>query len=247
MCALCGGTEVSRHLVHNGFHIVECKVDGLMFVSPRPADVSPFYDERYYTGGFPGLYTDYTTHAVSMQREWESRLSAMQAQVGSTGRLLDVGAATGDFLVLARQRGWTTAGVEMSEFAAAKARDEKHLDVTTGDLHGAALATGSVDAITLWDCIEHLSAPADTLREAARILVPGGLIAISTGAVPHRDPGLLSGWYYPPWHLYYFSVETLSDMCVAAGFDVIDSTITDADTPYALMTVFAKTRQGVAD
>lgn len=167
-CALCGGVDVHRHLVYNGFQIVQCRKDGLIFVSPRPVDLTTFYDERYYTGHFPGLYTDYQDHARGMEREWSSRLTLLDEAVGTGRRLLDVGAATGDFLQLARQRGWSTFGIETSVWAAAKARYEKGLDVFPGELPDAQFKAGSFEAVTMWDCIEHLRDPAGMLREAAR-------------------------------------------------------------------------------
>lgn len=243
-CALCGRNDIRAHFVYNGFEIVRCINDELIFVSPRPVDVAPYYDERYYTGGFPGLYTDYHEHARVMEGQWSARLERLETMVGRPGALLDVGAATGDFVALAGERGWTASGVELSAWASARAR-ERGLNVTTGDIRSAP--AGNFDAVTLWDCIEHLSDPAGTLRDAARLLRPGGVISISTGAVPHGDRAVSSGWYYPPWHLYYFSVETLSALCRGAGFGSLDVTLADEDTPYALMTVTGRLSRGAGD
>lgn len=245
-CALCGGRSVRAHFVFNGLRIVECRNDGLIFVSPRPVDVTPFYDERYYTGQLPGLYANYGSHAREMETEWTARLVALESLGGKKGRLLDVGAATGEFLVLARRKGWMVAGVESSSWAAQKARDEFGLDMITGDLRCANLQDGSFGAVTMWDCIEHLADPSGTLRAAARVLSRGGIVGISTGSVPHRDRRLSSGWYYPPWHLYYFSTRTLTEMCEAAGFSVLSCTINDAESPYAVMTLFARRAEGRA-
>lgn len=246
-CALCGGTRVRHHFVFNGFRIVECRKDGLIFVSPRPVELTQFYDEQYYTGQLPGLYANYAGHARAMESEWSARLTALDGFSAGKERLLDVGAATGDFLVLARRKGWTVAGIEASSWAAQKARDSSGLDMITGDLRCANVQDGAFDVVTMWDCIEHLADPSGTLRAVARVLAPGGVLAISTGSVPHRDRRLSSAWYYPPWHLYYFSTRTLTEMCEAAGFSVLDCTVIDADSPYALLTMFARRVEGKAD
>ena len=240
-CAICGGNDVEFHFAYNGFQIVRCKHDGLIFVSPRPTDVAQFYDSRYYTGELQGLYTEYSAHANDMEAEWTERLAIIESLAAPNGRLLDVGAATGDFLLLAKDRGWSVTGVEKSEWAAQKAT-ERGVHMLTGDLPAAALPDESLDVITLWDCIEHLSAPRETLAAAARALMPGGILAISTGEVPHRDPRLRSGWYYPPWHLYYFSQETLTLLCEAAGFTVARLDVRDTDSNYGFMTMFARRR-----
>ena len=239
-CALCGGMDVKYHLEFNGFRIVKCSRDGLIFVSPRPRDVTPFYDSRYFTGQITGLYGEYSVHAREMQAEWSERLAAIDSLTAHKGLLVDVGAATGEFLVLARKDGWAVAGIEKSEWASQKARDEHALEMTAGDLAAAAIPDRSIDVITIWDCIEHVSNPADTLAEAARVIKPGGIVAISTGAVPDGDPRLHSGWYFPPWHLYYFSPQTLKLLCRAAGFSTVSLTVKDSDTNYAMMTLFAR-------
>lgn len=239
VCALCKKSDFRSHFVFNGFRIVMCRNDGLLFVCPRPKDVLPFYDERYFTGQIPGLYANYGSHASLMMNEWIERLRHLEDFCGQGAKLVDVGAATGDFLSLSRSRGWRGTGVEASAWAAQRAREEKNLDVRSGTLTEAGFEQRQFDAVTMWDCIEHLSDPAETLAEAARILVDGGVIAISTGSIPDRDPCLSSGWYYPPWHLYYFSIETLTAMCAAASLNVVESTLTGKGTPYELMTVFA--------
>lgn len=240
-CAVCGGIDVGFHFEFNGFPIVRCKHDGLIFVSPRPADVTKFYDDRYYTGQMNGLYTEYSAHANSMEKDWKERLARIESLATKKGRLLDVGAATGEFLLLARGEGWTVTGLEKSEWAAQRAA-ERGLDMVTGDLTTAGIPDESFDVITMWDCIEHLADPRTTLAAAARALVPGGVLAVSTGEVPHCDPRLNSGWYYPPWHLYYFSRETLSLLCDATGFAVAELDVKNSDTNYGLMTMFARRR-----
>ena len=240
-CAICGGLDVGFHFEFNGFRIVRCKRDGLIFVSPRPTDLTQFYDSRYYLGQLKGLYAEYSSHANSMEAEWKERLGNIESLGARRGKLLDVGAATGDFLLLARERGWSVTGLEKSEWAAQRAV-ERGLCMFTGDLSTAAIPEGSFDVITMWDCIEHLSEPRATLAAAARALVPGGVLAISTGEVPHTDPRLRSGWYYPPWHLYYFSQETLSLLCEASGFTVARLDVRDTDSNYGFMTMFARRR-----
>src|SRR5438045_3277427 len=66
---------------------------------------------------------------------------------------------------------------------------------------------GSLDAVVLWDVIEHLPNPRETLEAAGAWLRPGGVVAISTGDVDSlsarlhgRDWSLMT----PPWHQFYF-------------------------------------------
>jgi SAM-dependent methyltransferase len=235
-CILCNGNQVVKHLNKFGFQVVSCAHDGLLFVSPRPSELQPFYGSNYYVGALPGLYTNYDTCARSLEREWTKRLESLEE--GEGRRLLDVGCATGAFLQFAQDRGWTVTGIELSEWGSDVAR-RRGLEVLTGSLPHDALESGTFDAVTLWDCVEHLADPAAVLNDVYRVLRTGGRVMLSTGAVPHRDPQGRSVWYFPPWHLYYFSVETITALLEKAGFSRDAIHITEKGQPWALMVVTA--------
>lgn len=240
-CVLCGGRDVEPHLVYNGFKIVACRRDGLLFVSPRPIELGPYYDDRYYSNGFPNQYQDYGAFARrELVPRWEGRLVRMAETLGAPGRLLDVGCATGVFLELAKTRGWRGSGIELSAWAAGQAR-ALGFEVLQGSLPNAKLESGAFDAVTLWDCVEHLQQPALVLREVWRLLKPGGMLILSTGAVEHRDPRRISKWYNPPWHLYYFSEATMRALLAESGFVSMSYQEEDRHVPeYVLMVVTAR-------
>lgn len=246
-CSICGRHEVRVHSRKNGFRVVECVADGLLFVSPRPADLVPYYDSRYYRGGVPGVYESYATHAGEMKQEWQRRLAALECTAAGGRRLLDVGAATGDFVALAVSSGWEARGIELSEWAAAQARETHNVDVVSGSLPDARFRAGEYDVVTMWDCIEHLSDPGAVLGAICQLLHGDGLLALSTGAIDHRDPFISSGWYYPPWHLYYFSRESMTLLLERAGFHMIEFVMQDEESPYAIMIVTARPRHPHSD
>ena len=69
---------------------------------------------------------------------------------------------------------------------------------------------------------------------------------LSTGAIPHLDRGLISRWYYPPWHLYYFAEITMQALLRRCGFEVLDYKETGNDPAETLMVVLARPAQGSA-
>jgi 2-polyprenyl-3-methyl-5-hydroxy-6-metoxy-1,4-benzoquinol methylase len=236
-CVLCGGRAVTPHHRYNGFEIVRCESDGLMYVSPRPVDTSPFYDGRYYTDPQVG-YRDYAAHAADYASAWGERLDEIEQATVRKGALLDVGCATGDFLALAQRRGWQVSGIELSAWAVEQARARHGLEVTRGSLPNEALGSASFDVVTFFDCVEHVREPLNVLVDIRRLLVPGGVLLLSTGALAHEDPTLESQWYYPPWHLYYFSRETMTALLAKAGFEVLRYVEKDS-----LMHVLARARE----
>jgi ubiquinone/menaquinone biosynthesis C-methylase UbiE len=247
-CCICQGRSLALHTRSNGFSIVRCRTDGLLFVSPRPRNVAPYYDARYYTGAMPSLYADYDAYArASLADEWRNRLAHLEA-VGGMGTLLDVGCATGQFLVVAQERGWSVAGVELSSWAAQQARERVGAVIYEQGVPNSSLPAGAFDAITMWDCIEHLTDPTAALDDIYRLLKPGGLLMLSTGAVPHRDPMVMSHWYYPPWHLYYFAEETIRQLLSARNFETLSIRFENEHVPqHRLMIVTARAGRVRAD
>jgi SAM-dependent methyltransferase len=82
-----------------------------------------------------------------------------------------------------------------------------------GNLVGFPLAAGSVDVITAFQVIEHLWSPSEFLAECARVLVPGGVLAISTPNRPTFSPGLGRGEKPAnPFHFREFDAAELSEL-----------------------------------
>jgi len=73
--------------------------------------------------------------------------------------------------------------------------------------------------------IEHLNSPSSFLDEAARILAPGGLLALTTPNVDGFQARLFgSRWRSAIYdHLYLFSLRTLRELLEARGFVVMRS------------------------
>ena len=140
----------------------------------------------------------------------------------SRGCLLDVGCYTGVFLDRARRRGWEVNGLEPSRWAADVAR-RRGFPVQEGLLAESALPPASFDAVTVWDVIEHFGDPRAEVARVARLLKPGGLLALSTMDVESGFARLLGPRW--PWfmrmHLYYFSPDTLRALLEQAGLEVV--------------------------
>jgi SAM-dependent methyltransferase len=72
--------------------------------------------------------------------------------------------------------------------------------------------------------IEHLSDPVGTMARVGELLVPGGILALST---PNCEcPGALAGepinvWFDPPEHISYFGAATIRDCLARAGFETL--------------------------
>ena len=87
---------------------------------------------------------------------------------------------------------------------------------------------GSVDVITLFDVIEHLPRPHETLALCHQYLRPGGVIVITTGdfASPlARLAGAKWRLMTPPQHLWFFTPQSIRRMSAALGLSNSESSI----------------------
>jgi SAM-dependent methyltransferase len=182
------------------------------------------YSEDYFRGAAAGFgYADYDRDKQVMISTFEKYLDILERFLPAKGALVDIGAATGFFLKLAVDRGWSGIGIEPSAHASAAGR-AKGLDVRTGIFDSDSLPRESADAITLWDVIEHVPDPVGVLRAVHSALRPGGLVAINTpdsGSLLARALG--SNWHLvvPPEHLFLFNEASLRHALDDDRFEIL--------------------------
>ena len=202
------------------FCLVRCRTCGLVYLNPRPTweAIADFYPVGRYDP-FEALKSNVPPSPSAMQRQRAAWLSRVQPQ---RGRVLDVGCSDGRFLAAMRLHGWTCAGVEPVEAAAAYAREALGLNVLTGDLE-AWPTTDRASLITLWDVLEHTHSPMAVLRRAHAIMTRPGWLAVSVpnwGSLERRLFGRRWIAIDAPRHLYHFSAGTLRAVLLKAGFEI---------------------------
>ena len=220
-CALCGEEQGSGVFRVNGSLIVRCIRCDLVRAATRPRSPHLVYTAEYYASARrKGGYANYVLDARINELTFKRRLRDIERRLGRRGRLLDVGCALGDFLVVARDAGWQAEGVEISSFAS-KVAASKGVVTYCGVLEDLRLPANQYDVITLYDTIEHLVDPLRTLREIKRLLASDGIVHIVTPDVGGLQARLLGPlWYHfkPGEHLVYFSSATLRAALESAGF-----------------------------
>ncbi len=96
--------------------------------------------------------------------------------------LVDLGAGAGGVTAML---GWPPEHlfiVEGSHELAKRARDRHALSGFVGDIHRVAIPDGFISNACLLDVIEHVENPDEVLREARRILEPGGRLIVTVPA-----------------------------------------------------------------
>jgi ubiquinone/menaquinone biosynthesis C-methylase UbiE len=124
--------------------------------------------------------------------------------------VLDAGCGTGYGCALLAEHGGARhcLGVDISEEAVAEARaahgSDERLEFEVGDVTALALPDASVDVVTCFETIEHVTGEAQRLLlgECARVLRPGGALLLSS---PNRDQ-------YPPGNPHHLRELTAEEL-----------------------------------
>jgi SAM-dependent methyltransferase len=224
-CFSCG-TQRHRQLFFKfGYSIVKCEACGIVFCDylPSQEELTEYYSEGYFRGCTDRRgYYDYEADERLLKASFLRKLQLVNKLTPQIGTLLDIGCAAGYFVELALSQGWNAYGLEISRFAASKAR-RRGLRVVNG-VSPAVFQSGRFDVVTMWDVVEHLLDPTKSLQEVNRVLKPGGLLGLCTGRIDSLLAKLLgrrSRIFNPPQHLVFFSRESIQRVLGLAGFRVI--------------------------
>lgn len=149
---------------------LRCRRCGAATTDPWPTDEQ--LDDAYGNWYRPGAGRRFRFGGDFLLARSRGLIATRLDHVTPSGPILDVGAGDGVLLDALRRRGREGAGLERSG-SDPRFRDEPIEKVEVGWA-----------GVVLWHALEHLPRPGAAIREAARVLVPGGVVAI---AVPNNS------------------------------------------------------------
>jgi SAM-dependent methyltransferase len=209
--------SVADSLVATDLTLERCLTCELVFLNPRLTE-----------GAIEKLEDASTVYDISPSeidkhlRALDGVLEWLEASVTRRGKLLDVGCNRGFLLEVARRRGWSVVGVELSDAAASRARSDFGLTV-----HGTLddVAHEQFDLIVAWHVLEHTLDPIEFLRNASSLLAPEGILAIQVPSFDALATFISRGMFSSlvcAVHNFYFERDSLTNAVATAGLTTVD-------------------------
>jgi 2-polyprenyl-3-methyl-5-hydroxy-6-metoxy-1,4-benzoquinol methylase len=213
-CPFCGENS-SELWVDENFTLQKCKMCTLVF--KNIPDLNSAKIEELQTG----LYTDeiHRSKVKKLDKMIKDRVELLK-HFKSSGRLLEIGCATGAFLSEAKQHGFDAVGLDASSNYA-KFTQELGLDVRHGRLEDVNFKKEEFDVIAFSHLLEHIENPLSFLEELKTYLKPDGVLFIvvpNEASSTNKILGYKHSTYQQPDHLFFFTKITLNNYLEKAGF-----------------------------
>ncbi|MBK5229545.1 MAG: class I SAM-dependent methyltransferase [Thermoleophilia bacterium] len=196
------------------YRVVECDSCGLVRSDPVLDDdvVSVLYAQSTF---------DYDDELEGLRATYGAALARLEGCVQNRDGILDIGCGNGFVLKVALDRGWKNVrGVEPSAHAIEQASNPVRDGIVEDVMREGLFEPESLDAVTLFQVLDHIADPVGLLRACHRALRPGGAILAFNHNVTAWSAKLL-GERSPIVdieHTYLYDPETMRRLFAKAGF-----------------------------
>jgi len=193
-----------------------CRDCGFVFANPVP--------DRETIAGFYAALADeeYSQEDEGRGRNFKVILRRLGGFTAPGSSLLDVGAASGIFLNLAREAGFRVTGIEPSAALVADARELYGLELFCGSAE-QFVSREKFAAVTLLDVLEHVTDPDAFLSLLGGFLAPGGTLVIVTPDIGSLAARIMGGrwWHFRVAHINFFNRRSLARLLDKHGFEIV--------------------------
>ena len=238
ICVACGGSDSKEFWRDQARTIRQCRTCGLLFVFPQPdrKTLHSQFQSDYFKRGDADAPTRLELEFEAWRRPTLADIVKRIRTLKTSGKLLDVGCASGEIFEYFRDGDWELYGIEPSAMAFVRSQkrfgSNPKLQLFNGYLGDVSFADNSFDVITVLESLYYMPDPRHELSHVARILRDDGLLAIALPGytyqrLMHSGPisYLISGTRcsLTASHLFYFSDRNLSALLESQGFRVLDT------------------------
>lgn len=210
-------TAADRRASAGRYRLLRCSACGTAVTESRSAaDAETLYVDGAYARPSPLL----DRLLEPARRVAAGTALAFAAELQPGARVHDVGAGDGALLRAFADRGCVVSGSD--PFASADAAEGIRIERVA--VEEESLPAGSIDLVLFWHVLEHLDAPAKSLRRLLPSIRPGGKVVV---AVPNGDSlqARIGGdrWFHQdvPRHRVHFTRRGLVRLLERCGFRVL--------------------------
>lgn len=216
VCPVCGRIAATR-LTFSDYAVLACPGCRHEFTPELPPRVAETYDPAYFQKAHANWFANPDTALFAELATAIGRCGGLDA------RVMDVGCGNGAFLKYLAGRGFANlTGLDI--IPQALPAPIRYLETPIEDYAGGE----TFDAVISLANIEHLPEPRAAMAALARLLAPGGLLAVYTvanesllyrAAKTLADCGVsfAAARLYEPHHVSHFSVPSLARAAASCG------------------------------
>ena len=227
-CPLCGSVELRHHLTTTDlvqrkpgrFSLERCSGCDLIFQNPPLSGRGLAYHYRDFYDGLNAEAMDEVF--ASTHHLYTSRVEALTRDGSKPRRWLDLGCGYGHFSLAAKRVLPATRfeGLDQSdsvEIAERRGWIDRAWKMSTAELVAAG---ETFDLVSLFHYLEHTQDPAKEIALAARLVAPGGRVAIEIPNPHCRLGRVLGRWWFPwfqPQHQLFLDEAWVRRLLATAG------------------------------
>jgi 2-polyprenyl-3-methyl-5-hydroxy-6-metoxy-1,4-benzoquinol methylase len=224
-CDLCGRINKKEIYKFEHWTLLQCNRCGLRWGSSNGStpNVCSIYDRNYFNSENASKigYKNYLQEEKVKTRSFNYWYRKIE-RISKKGSCLDIGCAYGYSVKVAKNRGWHSYGIDISEHAVCMAKKENNNIKCVN--YFKFNNNIKFDLITAWDVLEHMISPKKFLQKTINNLTGDGLIAITTPIYDFCFAKYYGqNWFEYKWpeHLYYFSRESLIEYFRQLNLEII--------------------------
>lgn len=211
----------SARRVPDGVHyrIVKCRTCGLV-------RSDPVLDSSALTLLYAQSSFAYAGEVENIRATYGRYLADAAPYQTRKGAFLEIGCGNGFFLEEALSQGYhPVQGIESSRIAVESAPPSVREKIICAAMRPGIFSPEHFEIICLFQVIDHLPEPGAILDECYKLLRPGGLILLISHNVESISAKLLKNRspIIDIEHTYLFSLDTLTRLLIAHGFQVVNS------------------------
>jgi SAM-dependent methyltransferase len=218
-CPVCGSSRHDLLFTKNGGSYVRCTGCAMVFLNPVFTDASL---TDYYRHNTTGQAAAHNSEEEFYRRIYTQGFEVIERHV-KQGSVLDIGCSGGLFLDMARERGFSSYGIELNEreFEIVKAKGHTVWNTELSALDPQL----KFDVVCLWDVFEHIKDGVAYLSDLSKRLNPGGVVFLQipsadsfAARVLREQCNVFDGLE----HVNLYGMATIAQVAKRSGFEVLE-------------------------